>query len=339
VASSIGQIEKFSLAALVSGQENKKHVIGFNSSINTFNLERLESRLRDLKSPEWPFCRNDKNEYYLPEPRKNVSPSDPKYCPGNDKRFNEEQRYQGELIYIDRCQSCHTVVDRSAWDRIVVGHMSDADTIGTDPAMAENSVKHNGKSGNFKDTYQAVEVGHVIVKEDAPVVQILTSATKGVIATPDADKWWPAGWSNGSTPWSCPSRTTRSKRASRTGLQSGHDIPTLCQPPCIQGPLAERHLGDGAVSAQRLRSNFVGSSASRAQRPKSFKVGAREFDPEKVGFRSAGYDGTPFNTDTQRGNHNTGHDMYCLPNEKEIPDKGCLTDEQRWDLIEYLKSL
>ena len=114
-----------------------------------------------------------------------------KYCAGNDKRFNEEWRYQGELLYIDRCQSCHTVVDRSAWDRIVVGHMSDVDRIGTDPAMAENSVKHNGKSGNFKDTYQATDAGHVIVKEDAPVVQILTAATKGVIGTPDADEWWP----------------------------------------------------------------------------------------------------------------------------------------------------
>jgi hypothetical protein len=84
------------------------------------------------------------------------------------------------------CQRCHTVVDRSAWDRIVVGHMSDVDRIGTDPAMAENSVNRRGKSGNFKDTYQQIDVGNVIVQEDAPVVQILTSATKGVIATPDA---------------------------------------------------------------------------------------------------------------------------------------------------------
>src|SRR5207237_6907179 len=73
----------------------------------------------------------------------------------------------------------------------VLGHMSDVDRIGTDPAMAQNSGDHTGKAGNFTDTYQATDAGPVIVKEDAPVVQILTSATKGVIATPDADKWWP----------------------------------------------------------------------------------------------------------------------------------------------------
>jgi hypothetical protein len=163
------KLEKYSLSSLLSGQSNKKHVIGFNSSINTFNLARLESPLRDLKSPEWPFCRKG-NDYYLPAYRKDVYPSDPKYCDNGDKRFDDDQRYQGELLYIERCQGCHIVVDRSAWDRIVVGHMSDADRIGTDPAMAENSVKHNGMSGNFADTYQATDAGNVIVQANAPVV-------------------------------------------------------------------------------------------------------------------------------------------------------------------------
>ena len=259
----LAKFQKYSLSALLSGQKNKKHVIGFNSSIDLFNLYRLESRLRDLKSPEWPFCRNDKREYYLPEPQNGVVPSDPKYCPGGDKRFNEEQRYHGELIYIDRCQPCHTVIDRSAWDRIVVGHMSDVDRIGTDPAMAENSVKHNGKSGNFKDTYQATDAGPVIVKEDAPVVQILTAATKGVIATPDADKWWPRRF----VEWVYSlvmsfGQHDQGERQGR-GLQSGHDGATLCQSARLQGPLAERHLGDGAVSAQRLGTDALRSLAAR----------------------------------------------------------------------------
>ena len=41
---------------------------------------------------------------------------------------------------------------------------------------------------------QATDVGNVVIREDAPVVQILTSATKGVIATPDADKWFLRRW-------------------------------------------------------------------------------------------------------------------------------------------------
>jgi hypothetical protein len=336
----LAKLQKFSLAALLSGQQNKKHVIGFNSSINLFNLERLESRLRDLKSPEWPFCRNDKSEYYLPDPKKDVPPSDTKYCPGNDKRFDEEQIKRGELIYIARCKSCHTVVDRSAWDRIVVGNMSDADKIGTDPAMAENSVKHNGNSGNFKDTYQTVDVGGVIIKEDAPVVQILTAATKGVIATPDADKWFPRRWAE----WIYSLVMSFADNTIKASVKNGDYNPdTTSQPYASLHACKARSLNGIWATAPYLHNGSVPTLwdllLPADKRPKSFKVGAREFDPVKVGFNSEGYDGTEFRTDLQRGNHNTGHDKYCLPSDRVSPDKVCLTDEQRWDLIEYLKSL
>jgi processive rubber oxygenase RoxA-like protein len=347
-------LQKYSLSALLSGQKNKKHVIGFNSSINLFNLQRLESRLRDLKSPEWPFCRNDKNEYYLPEPQKDVAPSNPKYCPGNDKRFNEEQRYQGELLYIDRCQSCHTLVDRSAWDRIVVGHMSDVDRIGTDPAMAENSVKHNGKSGNFKDTYQSTDAGPVIVTEDAPVVQILTAATKGVIATPDADKWWPRRM----VEWVYALVMSFTDNTIKESVKKGDYNPdTTAQPYASLHAYKGRSLNGIWATAPYLHNGSVPTLwdllLPASQRPKSFKVGAREFDPDKVGFKSADYNGTQFNTDLQRGNYNTGHEKYCsvrhppagnaavkgIP-DKAAPDERCeLTVDQIRYLIEYLRSL
>jgi hypothetical protein len=348
-------LRKFSLSAFLSGQENKQHIIEFNSSIDLFNLYRLESRLRDLKSPEWPFCRNDKGEYYLPEPQKDVAPSDKKYCPGNDKRFDEDRKYRGELIYIDRCQRCHTLVDRSAWDRIVVGHMSDVDRIGTDPAMAENSVKHNGKSGNFTDTYQVTDAGSVIVKEDAPVVQILTAATKGVIATPDADKWWPRRMVD----WVYSVVMSFTDNTIKASVKDGDYVPdTTAQPYASLHAYKGRSLNGIWATAPYLHNGSVPTLwdllLPADQRPKSFKVGAREFDPDKVGFKSADYDGTQFNTD-QRGNLNTGHERYCsitlrLPDKdvaKAIVDKvpakaepDCtLTEEQRQDLLEYLRSL
>jgi cytochrome c peroxidase len=334
------KLEKFSLSALLSGQSKKNHIVRFNSSIDTFNLARLESRLRDLKSPEWPFCRNDKGEYYLPVYRNDVYPSDPKYCDGNDKRFDDAQRYQGRLLYIDRCQSCHVVVDRSAWDRIVVGHMSDVDKIGTDPAMAENSTKHNGKSGNFKDTYQSTTVGDVIVQEDAPVVQILTAATKGVIATPDADKRLPRRLYE----WVYAVGISFFDNPIKASVKSGNYNPdTTAQPYASLHAYKGRSLNGIWATAPFLHNGSVPTLWDLLlppdKRPKSFKVGAREFDPNKVGFKSDGYDGTTYLTDLQRGNHNTGHDKYCRPNEAPSASGDCLTDEQRWQLIEYLRSL
>ena len=334
------KLEKFSLSAILSGQRNKNHVIGFNSSINKFNLARLESRLRDLKSPEWPFCRNDKGEYYLPTYRKGVYPSDPNYCDGNNKRFDEAQRHQGELLYIDRCQSCHVVVDRSAWDRIVVAHMSGVDQIGTDPAMAENSTKHNGKSGNFKDTYQSTTVGNVVVQEDAPVVQILTAATKGVIATPDADKWLPRRLAE----WVYALGISFFDNPIKASVKSGNYSPdTTADPYASLRAYKGRSLNGIWATAPYLHNGSVPTLwdllLPADKRPKSFKVGAREFDPVKIGFKSEGYDGTEFLTDLQRGNHNTGHDNYCHPGEAKQPDGSCLTDEQRWQLLEYVRSL
>lgn len=353
-------LQKFSLAALFSGQKNKKEIIGFHSSINLFNLQRLESQLTSLKSPEWPFCRNGKGEYYLPPPRPgaekdpikpnpDLATGEPPYCRNGDTRFNDGQRYQGELVFIERCRSCHTVIDRSAWDRIVVGHMSDVDQIKTDPAMADNSVKHNGKSGNFKDTYQATDAGSVVVKEDAPVVQILTAATKGVIATPDADKYWPRRV----TEWVYALVMSFADNTIKASVKNGN-----YNPDTTEEPYASLHAYKGRslngiwATAPYLHNGSVPTLwdllLPADKRPKSFMIGAREFDPVKVGFVSEGYKGFEFNTTTVgndgktlnlRGNLNTGHDDYCHKNEKQLPEGGCMTKKQREDLIEYLRSL
>lgn len=350
------KFEKYTLSALFSGQQNKKHVIGFDSSIDLFNLYRLESRLRDLKSPEWPFCRNSKNEYYLPEPKPGVSPSHPKYCSGSDTRFDDAQRRRGELVYIDRCQRCHTVVDRSDADRIVVGQMSDVDLIGTDPAMADNSVRRNGKSGNFKNTYQTVDVGHVIVQEDAPVVQILTAATKGVIATPDADKWWPRRLAE----WIYSLVMSFTENTIKASVKQGDYRPdTMAQPYASLQAYKGRSLNGIWATAPYLHNGSVPTLYDlllpAKDRPKSFKVGAREFDPNKVGLVSENDGGSQFVADDTRGNRNTGHERYCsitrrlpvkevtkaLTNEEppKLEPDCILTKPERDDLMEYLRPL
>ena len=81
-------------------------------------------------------------------------------------------------------------------------------------------------------------------------------------------------------------------------------------------------------------------------------VGSRAFDPVKVGFLSEGYDGTTFNTyetndDSKKdepkqllGNKNTGHEYAAgrtaQKNGETLP---ALSEQQRWDLIEYIKTL
>ena len=329
---------KLSLSAILSGQSNKKKVVNFKSSINLFNLQRLESHLTSLKSPRWPFCRNAlSGAYYLPAGLRGT-PVDERACKSGDNKIDTEKRDRGQLIYAKRCQRCHDVIDRDAWDRLIVGKLVGIDNKqSTDKAMARNSVNYKGKSGNFKDTYQGTGVGKVVVREDAPVVQILTAATTGVVATPDADKWWPRRI----VEWIYSVFKSLADNPIKSSVKAGNYTPdTTANPYNSLMAYRARSLNGIWATAPYLHNGSVPSLYDLLLpvrpnpvkcpkvRPKSFMVGAREFDPVKVGFKSEGYEGFEFKTDI-RGNRNTGHEYGAC----------AMTDADRWDLIEYLKSL
>ncbi|NQV99661.1 MAG: ribonuclease E [Rhodospirillales bacterium] len=314
----------FSLAAKLSGQEKKAMQIDFKSSINLANLQRLESHLTSLKSPRWP-------EAYL-------------------GAIDQEKARRGELIYAKYCQSCHEVIDREAWDRLVIAKLSAIEAIGTDIAMASNSVNYKGKSGNFKHTYQGIDVGSVIIQDSAPVVQILTSATKGVVATPDADKWFVRRWAE----WIYTLVMSLADNEIKSSIKSGNYQPdTTAEPYRSLLSYKARSLNGIWATAPYLHNGSVptlydlllpakkpGDPDVGEYRPSTFVVGSREFDPEKVGFRHAGYDGSRFTT-FRVGDMNTGHE-YGSGGTAEADGKTILpplSGEQRWELIEYLKTL
>ncbi|MDA1312168.1 MAG: di-heme-cytochrome C peroxidase [Acidobacteria bacterium] len=64
------------------------------------------------------------------------------------------------------------------------------------------------------------------------------------------------------------------------------------------------------------------------QRSKMFHVGSREFDPAHVGLDTSQGEHTSLLDTSVRGNSNAGHTFGSA-----------LSDDQRWDLVEYLKTL
>ena len=332
------RFKKFSLSAWLSGQGTKKKVVNFKSSVDLFNLYRLESHLMSLNSPRWPFCKNrSTGEYYLPTGLPE-EPVDERDCNGKDRKIDTEMAGRGKIIYAKKCQGCHDVIIRDAWDRLVVGKLVGIDNKqSTDKAMASNSVQYTGKSGNFKDTYQKVDVGSVVVREDAPVVQILTAATTGVVTTPDADKWWPRRI----VEWVYTVFMSFNDNPIKSSVKAGFYSPdTTAKPYDSVRSYRARSLNGIWATAPYLHNGSVPSlydlllpvnpivDKCNEARPKSFMVGAREFDPEKVGFKSGGYEGFDFKTDI-RGNRNMGHEYGACG----------LTHEKRLELIEYMKSL
>ncbi len=68
-----------------------------------------------------------------------------------------------------------------------------------------------------------------------------------------------------------------------------------------------------------------------------FYAGSRQFDPVQVGFERTPFEGA-FRLDTASpGNSNRGHEFRNPPGPGVIGPE--LTDDQRWDIVEYLKTL
>lgn len=313
----------FSLSAKISGQSKKHKQVDFKSSINLVNLERLENHLTRLKSPVWP-------EQIL-------------------GTIDKDKAARGELIYAEYCQSCHEIIDRNNWDRIVIAKMSSLENIGTDPTMAANSVEYKGKSGNFKHTVQSQPAGKLYLEEEAPVAMILTSVTKGVVATPDPDKWWIRRWLD----WLYLVGSSFFDNEIEETVKAGnYDPDTTAKPFNSLLAYKARSLNGIWATAPYLHNGSVptlydlllpkkreGDPDDGEYRPDSFLVGAREFDPVKVGFLSQGYDGFEYDT-SLKGNFNTGHEYAAghspQPNGEVLP---ALSLQERLDLLEFMKTL
>lgn len=322
------------LATKLSGQSRKKKQIEFTSSINLHNLGRLESRLHSLMSPKWVDAEKKLRENGV----------DTRYW-----KIDADMQDRGRLIYEQYCQSCHVIIDRTSVDRLMVAKMSSIEAVGTDPTMAKNSVGYNGQSGNFTETIQTVDVGPLVVEQTAPVVQILTSATTGVVATPDADKWKIWGFAE----WIYTLITSyKDNKIEKSNKAGNYNSDTTSNPYNSLLSYKGRSLNGIWATAPYLHNGSVptlydlllpsekqeGDLETQKYRLPKFMVGSREFDPEKVGFKTD-FGGFEFNT-AMTPNKNSGHE-YAAGRTKQMDGTllPALTEQQRMDLLEFLKTL
>jgi hypothetical protein len=348
----------FSLPSFITGQGLSGKHISFDSSVNVMNLRRIEARLWNLESPQWP-------ENLLG---------------GIDTKRLEN----GRSLYNKHCVSCHARIVRDDPDRRVVAHMSRASDAKTDTQMAHNAVTYQGFSGILRNQYVNFGPGDILLDNRAPVAALLTKATIGVVATPEPDKWFVQRWGE----WAYNLATGfRDNKIKASMKQGDYDPDTTADPVASLSAYKARPLNGIWATAPYLHNGSVPTlydlllpkkSADDPEngeyRPDKFVVGSREFDPVKVGFKSSGYDGFIFTAEPViddlgnriEGNSNAGHEYGVRrmvdesdgPVDQRLKDK-CLDkrikDEQvdeekdkcllpmnerdRWDLVEYLKTL
>ena len=306
--------EGFSLSSLIGSQSLSSKYTSYASSIDVRNLYRVEKQLKHLSSPQWP-----------------------EHIFGN---INKTAAKEGEKLYDAYCLSCHTKRDRKDTDKRLIAKMSSIHKVRTDPTMAQNSVHKLGYTGVVEGMYLDSPVGKVFLEEKAPVAEILTMATRNVVATPDMDKTFIIRWSD----WIYDLFFTLIENDVKQTIKRGDYTPdTTANPYASLLSYKARPLNGIWATAPYLHNGSVPTLYDlllpQEERPAHFQVGSREFDPEKVGYRTSGYTGFTFDTSLQ-GNLNTGHEYAAgktsLANGETLPK---LNKKQRLELLEYLKTL
>ena len=326
--------DHWTLAGVFSGQGLfNTSPIDFSSSVDVHNLALIEDKLKSLHSPVWP-------EDILP-------------------KLDREKVARGGVVFAKYCAACHAEINRTSDNRRVVAHMSAQTDLGTDPQMAVNSAAYAGYSGILRNTYVTVGPGPILLNKQSPVAALLTKSTVGVVATPDADKWWGRRFAE----WLWDVIFSLRSNNIEVSLKSGnYDPDTTAEPLNSIMAYKGRSLNGIWATAPYLHNGSVpnlydmllpaaaapGDPAGTKYRPTKFFIGSREFDPVNVGFKTDGYAGFQFLT-SQLGNSNAGHEYGTRDAKDEngnlLKDKDgnvaypALTEQQRWDLVEYLKSL
>jgi hypothetical protein len=209
---------------------------------------------------------------------------------------------RGAALYQQSCASCHALIPRTNPHRINVVMTPVAD-VGTDPLMAQNAATRTGKSGILEGAKTYVLIGKPL-EATASATDLVNHVIVGaVLAHP-------------------------LKAASATV----EDLENVkFQLPKARVAYKARPLGGIWATAPYLHNGSVPNLwqllQPEDQRIKTFYIGLT-FDPVNVGFDTAPSPGS-FELDTTLpGNSNAGHTYGTK-----------LTDAEKWDLIEFMKSL
>jgi cytochrome c5 len=222
---------------------------------------------------------------------------------------------RGEGIYKAQCQSCHALIDRADPFRHVTAMITGIDVVKTDDTSASNLLKAHAPTGILQG---AISPKGVKYGADAGALDLLGDLVTRVLST---------------NPPAAVRALADSKlhHLEETKKQGNHTEPTAANPTADIFSYKARPLNGIWATAPYLHNGSVPTLHDLllppAKRPKTFTVGRLEFDPKKVGRLS---DGTvPFVFDTTvTGNSNRGHEYGTA-----------LGDDDRWALVEYLKTL
>jgi mono/diheme cytochrome c family protein len=300
----------------------------FKSTAKRTNQVLLEQKLSTLRSPAW-------QELVKIDPRVKTDP----------KKVTE-----GATLYRQHCYSCHAITPRDKPLGPIEVTMTPLTEVGTDPMMAQNAATLQSKSGILEGVRMPPFLSDPIAAQ-LPSFQLTAKIVTGAILAPPDWEALPGQLSAankkllnsikiGQPPADGPSTILKSLK-SKIDVGTNSELwraanDAFAKKVANTNSLAykARPLDGIWATAPYLHNGSVPNLYQlllpAKDRMKKFYVGTRDFDPVNVGFATDKRDGA-FEFDTSLpGNSNAGHDAYGTDT---------LTDEQRWQLVEYLKTL
>lgn len=297
------------------------------TSAKRFNQARLENHLKKLWSPKWP------------DHMGSIDPA---------------KKQAGKALYQTHCVQCHAIVPHGEQNTPVNVSMTLLSEVRTDPKMAANATDGVASTGDLKrlfDGRSSVPRGELLqtlvqlavvspYRDVAPPGSILNQLTTDDLFSPTEIKAFlrEIGFSEQTAQalFEAHNEKLRSYfddlRSTLNAFEGQPESATIAAdaPPTLKykaAPLAgiwatAPYLHNGSVP------NLYELLLPSNERTSKFYVGSREFDPKKVGFKTDAAPGTTLFDTSLPGNFNSGHDTY-----------GTFNEEQRWQLVEYLKSL
>ena len=283
---------------------------GYKNSVDVRHLDDLETQLRLLRAPRWPGT------------------LDPSLVAA------------GAALFQQSCAGCHQPQPGTASYKVKMVPLSKTNRNSTDPWMACNALSYQSPTVKLKGSRQTYFTGKKYDAGPAPLAEMLETAVVGsmvaqagpiikqigkiVISPPPQAAPQPGGFGE------VPDRLDLCYRLN-DALPADEKLMVYKSRPLDGIWATAPYLHNGSVPT------LYDLLKVSADRPREFFVGTRVYDPVKVGYRSDS--AAPGNVFRFRARDAQGTPITRNSNEGHDYGVGALTEAQRRELLEYLKSL
>lgn len=305
-------------AGFISKLFGKEHT--YCSTVDYHGLGALEGYVKILKSPKWP------EEHLTP--------------------INKSMALKGKKIYAQKCTGCHQVIPRADEALHYKSVKTPLTEVDTDPYTAWNIENHKAKTlileGFKADIVVGKTFGPTTRSIDLPLNGVVGLALKNPVKALEAGFITagvkePKSWDDYIA---IHNETLDSIAESRDDDPSDNSsiLSTKENPDALDLDslvYKARPLNGIWATAPFLHNGSVPNLWELLQEPekrkKSFWVGSRTYDPKNVGFetdKGKSEFKVMNGSEIQKGNSNLGHNYGTS-----------LSDEEKWSLIEYMKTI